>query len=207
MEFFLLWCWYFWLNEDIFGHYFFRHSFCPFLILHLFWDSYCVPSGILFKNVISLFVWVPSLGRVSGIFDLHCGMQDLSCSVGTLSCGVWGLILRPGIASRPPALGAQRPSLWTSREVPILIFLMVSQRSLGLYHFHSIFFSLFLNWIILLDLSSNLPILPSQICYWNPLVNFSFQLLIFFDMKNFCLILIISSLYILIFSLCWAVVP
>lgn len=79
-----------------------------------------------------------------GIFDLHCGMQDLSCSMGTLSCGVWDLVLRPEIAPRPPALGAQSPSLWTSREVSILIFLMVSQRSLGLYSFS---FNLFLSFL------------------------------------------------------------
>lgn len=78
---------------------------------------------------------MPGLGRVSGIFDLCCGVKDLSCSMGTPSCSVWDLVLRPGIAPRPPALREQRPSLRTSREVPILIFLMVSQRSLGLYSF------------------------------------------------------------------------
>ena len=87
---------------------------------------------------------MPGLGRVSGIFDPRCGMKDLSCSVGTPSCGVWDFVLRPGIAPRPSALREQRPSLWTSREVPILIFLMVSQRSLGLYSFS---FHLFLSFL------------------------------------------------------------
>lgn len=72
---------------------------------------------------------------------------------------------------------------------------------LGFIHFHSVFFCLFLNWIILLDLSSSLLILPSHICYWNPLVNFSFQLLIFFDLKKLFDSYYTFSLFIDIFSL------
>ena len=35
-----------------------------------------------------------------------------------LSCSIWDLVPRPGIESRPPALGAWNLSHWTTREVP-----------------------------------------------------------------------------------------
>ena len=35
-----------------------------------------------------------------------------------LSCSIWDLVLCPGIKPRPPALGAQSLSHWTTREVP-----------------------------------------------------------------------------------------
>ena len=41
-----------------------------------------------------------------------------SCGMRTLSCGMWGLVSRPGIESRPHALGAWSLSHWTTREVP-----------------------------------------------------------------------------------------
>ena len=40
-----------------------------------------------------------------------------------LSCGMWDLAPCPGIEPRPPALGAQSLSHWTTREVPKFIFL------------------------------------------------------------------------------------
>jgi len=36
-----------------------------------------------------------------------------------LSCSMWDLVPWPGIKPKPPALGAQSPSYWTSREVPL----------------------------------------------------------------------------------------
>ena len=38
----------------------------------------------------------------------------------TPSCSMWDSVPWPGIKPRPPALGAQSPSHWTTREVPIL---------------------------------------------------------------------------------------
>ena len=35
----------------------------------------------------------------------------------SLTCGMWDLVTRPGIRPRPPALGVQSPSPWTTREV------------------------------------------------------------------------------------------
>ena len=40
-----------------------------------------------------------------------------------LSCSTQNLVLRPGIEPRSPALGAQSLSHWTTREVPLLIYL------------------------------------------------------------------------------------
>ena len=39
-----------------------------------------------------------------------------------LSCSMWDLVPWPGIESRPPALGAQSLSHWTTREVPFVAF-------------------------------------------------------------------------------------
>ena len=36
----------------------------------------------------------------------------------TLGCGMWDLVSRPTIESRPPALGTQSLSHWTTKEVP-----------------------------------------------------------------------------------------
>ena len=43
-----------------------------------------------------------------------------SCGKGTLNCGMWDLFPWPGIKPRPPVLGAQSLSPWTSRGVPSL---------------------------------------------------------------------------------------
>ena len=45
-------------------------------------------------------------------------MPVLSCGKQTLSCGLWDLVRWPVIEPRPPALGAQSLSHWTTREVP-----------------------------------------------------------------------------------------
>ena len=39
-----------------------------------------------------------------------------------LSCSMWDLVPWPGVASRPPALGAWSLSHWTTREVPFVAF-------------------------------------------------------------------------------------
>ena len=54
------------------------------------------------------------------IFDLHCGMR------GPFNCSMWNLVPHPGIEPRPPALGAQSLSHWTTKEVPIALSLALS---------------------------------------------------------------------------------
>ena len=52
--------------------------------------------------------------------------------------GLWGLLSRPGIEPGPPALRAQCLSHWTSREVPVSLFLQqfvaVSPEAKPLHH-------------------------------------------------------------------------
>ena len=69
----------------------------------------------IFKNIyFYLFIWPHQVSvEAHGIFS--CGMQ-------TLSCGMWDLVPWPGIEPRPPALGVQSLSYWTTREVPGLCF-------------------------------------------------------------------------------------
>ena len=43
---------------------------------------------------------------------------SLVAAYGTFSCDMWDLVPEPGIERRPPALGAQSLSHWTTREVP-----------------------------------------------------------------------------------------
>ena len=38
------------------------------------------------------------------------------------SCSIWDLVPRPGMEPRPPALGVQSLSKWTTREVPFPLF-------------------------------------------------------------------------------------
>ena len=38
------------------------------------------------------------------------------------SCGLWDLVSWPGLESRPPALGVQSLSHWTTREVPVVFY-------------------------------------------------------------------------------------
>ena len=45
-----------------------------------------------------------------------------------LSCCMWDLAPCPGIEPRPPALGAQSLSHWTTREVPGGLFLTVERK-------------------------------------------------------------------------------
>ena len=47
-----------------------------------------------------------------------------------LSCGMWDLAPWPGIEPGPPAVGAQRLSHWTTREVPTATFSNVTVHSI-----------------------------------------------------------------------------
>ena len=57
-----------------------------------------------------LFIWLCQvLAMAHGIFDLHCSMQTVSHMESSP-------LTRD--QTQPPALGARRPSHWTTREVP-----------------------------------------------------------------------------------------
>ena len=38
------------------------------------------------------------------------------------SCGLWDLVSWPGLEPRPPALGVQSLSHWTTREVTVVFY-------------------------------------------------------------------------------------
>ena len=46
-----------------------------------------------------------------------------------LSCGMWDLVPQPGIEPRPPALGVQSLTHWTTREVPHSAYLKIADLS------------------------------------------------------------------------------
>lgn len=77
-----------------------------------------------------LFTYLAALGLSCSarIFCLCCGMQVFSCSMREL-------VPWPGIETRPPTLGAQGCSHWTTREVPLTIF---SVQFTGIKHIHSV---------------------------------------------------------------------
>ena len=45
-----------------------------------------------------------------------CLYWGLAVHLGSLSCGTWNLVPLPGIEHRPPGVGAQNLSRWTTRE-------------------------------------------------------------------------------------------
>ena len=75
-------------------------------------------------------VFVAGLHRVSLLapfFQQHYiffsfGCPGFSCSTWVFSCSMWDLVPWPRIKPKPPALGAQRLSHWTTREVLALLF-------------------------------------------------------------------------------------
>ena len=52
------------------------------------------------------------------------GLKNIYLFVLGLSCGIWELVPWPGIKPRPPALGAQSLSHWTTREVPTIVLII-----------------------------------------------------------------------------------
>ena len=59
---------------------------------------------------------------VSLLSSLPSTAPGFSYSMPTLNCGMWDLVPWPGIEPRAPALGAQSPSHWTTKEVPEILF-------------------------------------------------------------------------------------
>ena len=67
------------------------------------------------------FIYLAVLGLSCGTQDLQSSLQHVGCLVVACkmaSCGMWDLVLWPRIKLRPPALGVQSLSHWTTREVP-----------------------------------------------------------------------------------------
>ena len=54
-----------------------------------------------------------------------------SYSMQTLSCSMWDLVPWPGIKPRPPVLGVWTLSHWTTREVPVTLYLDRKLQALG----------------------------------------------------------------------------
>jgi len=65
----------------------------------------------IFIYLVYLFMWLHQ------VLVVACGI--FTCSVQTLSCGMWDLVPQPGIEPGPPPFGAQSPSHWPTRKVPI----------------------------------------------------------------------------------------
>ena len=73
---------------------------------------------------------------------IYLAMLGLICCRGTLCFGLLDLVPWPGVKPRPPSLGAQGLSHWTTREVPILLFpwakILESSLISFISHIHSI---------------------------------------------------------------------
>ena len=67
-------------------------------------------SVYLFRVFVYLFIWLCCV--------LVVACKTFCCTMQSLSCSMWDLVPWPGIQPRPPALGVQSLSQWTSREVP-----------------------------------------------------------------------------------------
>ena len=78
--------------------------------------SLCLsPLFIHSPNVVilfSIFIYVAASG-------LSCGMRDLYLWHANSQLRMWDLVPQAGIEPGPPAFGAQSPSHWTTRKVPI----------------------------------------------------------------------------------------
>ena len=78
------------------------------------------PKGRFYLFIIKIFIYL-------AVPSLSCGMWDLGSSMFVealefFSCGLWDLVSWPGLEPRPPALGVQSLSHWTTREVPVLFY-------------------------------------------------------------------------------------
>ena len=78
-----------------------------------------IAMTLIFYIYFYLYIYLAALG-------LSCGMWDLffffCLGMRTLSCIMCDLIPRPGIESRPPALGVRSLSHWAIREFPATSF-------------------------------------------------------------------------------------
>ena len=74
----------------------------------------------------------------------HVGSFLFNFGMWTLNCSLWDLVPWPGIEPRPPALGAQSLSHWTTREVPKSNFWWMGKPCFLLDKYQDFFVCLFL---------------------------------------------------------------
>ena len=75
----------------------------------------CEPKFLF--NFIYLFWLRQVLVAARGTFVAACGLLVAACKLLVVAC-MQDLVPPPGIEPRPPALGAQSLTHWTTREVP-----------------------------------------------------------------------------------------
>ena len=92
---------------------FFVVDFSSLLIFSIFLPLFVHLLYILFLKFY-LFIW---LHRV-----LVIAFEVFNWSTWTLSCSMWDVVPWPGIEPRPPALGVQSLSRWTTRKVLYFLF-------------------------------------------------------------------------------------
>ena len=81
-------------------------------------------GGICFNNI-CLFTWLNWVSAaVHGAFGFRCTSGFFNHGIRTLGCGMWDLIPLPGMGLGPPALGARSLSHWTTRDAPMMAFIV-----------------------------------------------------------------------------------
>ena len=102
--------------------------FCLFLYkirFYLFFSSFWKVTILFFFNTFNYLFWLHQ------VFIAAC--RIFSCSMQTLSCGMWDLVPQPVIKLSSPALGVWNLSHWTTREVPLSLFLKKKKKKKFLY--------------------------------------------------------------------------
>ena len=82
-------------------------SLCPHLVFPL-----CVPVSFFFYHLSYLFIFI----WLHRLFIRACSIFCFAMQI--LNCSMWTLVPWPGIEPGPPALEAQNPNHWITREVP-----------------------------------------------------------------------------------------
>ena len=79
--------------------------------------KFLAPRRVFFFLIFAYLV-TPDLSYAPGFSIFMATCRFFSGRPATLSCLTWDLVPQPGIEPRPPVLGTQSPSHWTTREVP-----------------------------------------------------------------------------------------
>ena len=87
-------------------------------------------------------------------------LQTLVVACGIFSCRIQNLLPSPRVEPRAPALGAQSPTQWTTREVPIFNILIMESKT---YTFDGLFL-LFVLFIFFLNKSE---VIKNSFAFWH----------------------------------------